>query len=72
MSTLPFWGLVAGLLTAEFDHEWYWRKKLPERKGELCRILVMGKTNSVLVEFKDGYRVITSRFAVRRVKSEIQ
>lgn len=24
--------------------------------------------NSVLVEFKDGYRVVTSRYAVRRIK----
>lgn len=45
---------------------WFWKKKLPERKGQKCRILARGKMNSVLVEFEDGYRVITSRFAARR------
>lgn len=36
---------------------WYWRARLPERKGDHC---------SVLVEFEsDGYRVVTSRWALR-------
>ena len=70
MSTSSFWFLVAVILTAEFDHEWYWRKKLPERKGEKCQVLVRGKNNSVLVRFKDGTKVVTSRFAVRKVKRE--
>ena len=46
---------------------WFWRKKLGERNGEPCRVLARGKMNSILVEFDDGYRVITSRYAVRRV-----
>ena len=36
------------------------------RKGQLCRVLVLGKMNSCLVEFEDGYRMITSRTAIRR------
>lgn len=48
------------------DHVWFWRSKLPERKGEPCRVLVRGKMNSVLVEFADGWKVVTSRYAVRR------
>ena len=55
-------------MDARFDHIWYWRSRLPERKGELCRVRVHGRMNSILVEFKDGYRVVTSRYAVRRVK----
>lgn len=47
---------------------WYWRAKLPERKGQRCRILTRGSMNSVLVEFQDGFKVITARFAVRRVQ----
>ena len=47
---------------------WFWRKRLPDRKGQPCRVLVRGKMNSALVEFPDGYRVVTSRFAVRRRK----
>jgi hypothetical protein len=47
---------------------WWWRKRLPERKGQRCRILARGSRNSVAVEFEDGYRVITSRWAVRKIK----
>ena len=50
---------------------YYWRVKtrLPERKGQLCRVLVRGKMNNCLVEFMDGYKVITSRNYVRKVKA---
>ena len=47
-------------------HYWYWKRKLPDRKGQLCRVLARGKMNSILVEFEDGFRVITSRYAVRK------
>lgn len=52
-------------------HTWHWRVRLPERRGQLCRVLARGAMNSVLVEFADGYRVITSRFAVRRLKVHV-
>jgi hypothetical protein len=47
---------------------YYWRVKtrLPERKGTPCRVLVRGKMNSALVEFEDGYRVVTSRNYLRK------
>ena len=44
---------------------WFWKKKLPERKGQICRVLARGKMNSIMVKFIDGYKVITSRYAVR-------
>lgn len=50
-------------------HVWYWRSRLPERKGHPCRVLARGTMNSILVEFEDGYRVVTSRYAVRRRKA---
>ncbi len=50
----------------DFPYVWFWRKKLGERKGDPCRVLVRGKMNSILVEFEDGYQVVTSRFAVRK------
>lgn len=34
-----------------------------------CRVLARGTMNSVLVEFEDGERVVTSRNAVRKVKT---
>jgi len=48
-------------------HIWFWKTRLPERKGQLCRIIARGKMNSALVEFEDGYKVITSRYAVRKI-----
>ena len=51
-----------------FDHAWFWLARLPERKGQRCAVLARGKMNSILVQFQDGFRVITSRNAVRRLK----
>lgn len=51
-----------------YDRVWHWRSKLPERKGQPCRVLARGKLNSALVEFRDGFKVVTSRHAVRKAK----
>lgn len=51
---------------ALLNYIWYWRSRLPDRKGQSCRVLARGRMNSILVEFADGWQVITSRFAVRR------
>ena len=48
-------------------HRWHWRKWLPERHGQLCRVLATGRMNSALVEFEDGTKVVTSRYAVRKL-----
>lgn len=54
-------------------HVWRWRPKFPregmgDRFGHPCRVLVRSKRmNSALVEFADGYRVVTSRNALRKV-----
>lgn len=49
---------------------YYWRVKtrLPERQYQSCRVLARGKMNNCLVEFADGYKVVTSRNYVRRIK----
>lgn len=49
-------------------HIWRWKKYLPERHGQPCRVVVTGALNSALVEFWDGFQVVTSRYAVRRDK----
>ena len=59
---------MTNLSREEWPYYWFWRTRLPDRKGQPCRVLVRGKMNSALVEFPDGYRVVTSRFAVRRRK----
>lgn len=57
----------ARLTDAPFDRRWRVRARLPERFGQLCRVLARGKLNSALVEFTDGRRVVTSRNYLRRV-----
>jgi hypothetical protein len=52
-----------------FAHVWYWRELLPDRKGQPCRINACGRMNAVEVEFPDGAKVITSRYAVRKAIS---
>lgn len=52
----------------EFPCRWRVRTRLPERRGQPCRVLVRGKLNTVLVEFPDGYLVITSGWNVRKGK----
>lgn len=68
--------------THAFPYRWTWRHrtwdlpgaraKVPwfgdgvDRSGQSCRILTRGTRNSALIEFEDGYRVITSRGGLRR------
>jgi hypothetical protein len=49
-------------------HMFRWRRVLGGecRHGQPCRVVARGRLNSVLVEFRDGWRVITSRYAVRK------
>ena len=49
-------------------HYWRVRKFLPERFGQACRIVAVGRRNSVLVEFGDGTKYITIRYFVRKLK----
>src|ERR1017187_315784 len=40
-----------------------------DRKGQLCRVIVRGKTmDSALVEFEDGFQAVVSRSALRKPK----
>lgn len=63
------------ILRPEFPYVWAWgnTQKYPvlgKRKGHACRVIVRGAQNSALIEFEDGYRVITSRNGLRKRKSE--
>jgi hypothetical protein len=49
-----------------FTHVWFWKSRLPERKGQPCKVIARGRMNSILVEFEDGFIVVTSRYAVRK------
>jgi hypothetical protein len=63
---------------AVYPYVWFWKQQPHwdrgtsprvfdrERKGERCRMLARGRMNSGLIEFEDGYRVVTSRNGLRR------
>lgn len=38
------------------------------RKGQTCQVTARGKFNSIRVVFEDGYEMITSGNAIRRVR----
>ena len=50
-------------------YRWFWKARLPERRGQLFRVLIRGKLNSCLIEFEDGWRVVTSRNALRKERT---
>lgn len=55
----------------EMSHVWWMNRTHGERKGMVCRVLARGNgagPRNVLVEFADGFRVVGTRFCVRRVK----
>jgi len=48
-------------------HFWRIKTRLPQRKGQRCRVLARGKLNTCLIEFSDGRRVVTSRWSIRKI-----
>ncbi len=52
-------------MSAAYTSVWWWRSRLGDRKGQRCRVIARGRLNSIVVEFEDGFRVVTSRYAVR-------
>jgi len=50
-------------------HTWRFKKYLTDRFGQKCKTCgIRGKNGNILVAFEDGYKVVTSRFAVRKLK----
>jgi hypothetical protein len=47
-------------------HVYRWNRM--GRKGQSCRVLVRGKMNSCLIEFTDGFKAVTSRNALRKLR----
>jgi hypothetical protein len=38
------------------------------RKDQACRVIARGRLNSILVQFADGFTMVTSRNFIRRIK----
>jgi len=56
------------MINNKMTHIWFWKSRLPERKGQFCRILKQGKKNTILVEFADGFKIVTSHYIIRKIK----
>ena len=48
------------------DFPYVYRLDRQGRKGQACKVLARGTKNSRLVEFEDGYRMVTSGYAIKR------
>lgn len=56
-------------------HVWRIRRTLWQdwsaRYGQPCRVIARGRKNSVLVEFEDGFRLLTLRHFIRKLKTPL-
>lgn len=50
------------------DIKYIYRWDRQGRKGQRCNVLARGTMNSCLLIFEDGYRMVTSRNAIRKNK----
>ena len=48
----------------EFPYIYRWNRQ--GRTGQRCHLLCRGTMNSCLLEFEDGYQMVTSRNALKR------
>jgi hypothetical protein len=51
---------------SDYPYRWAWRVKHGDRHGQPCRVWARGSMNSIGVEFIDGFRTVTARYAVRK------
>lgn len=55
----------------KFPYVYFWnRPEGASRKGHACNVTARGKMNSCRVEFEDGFKMVTSRNAIRKQKGE--
>ena len=53
-------------MSERYFYVWGNNEKRASYKGKPCQVIAVGKKNSVLIEFQDGYRMITSRLALKK------
>ena len=54
-----------------FQYGWGNNPRRAELKGRECRVLARGTKNSVLLEFTNGERVVSSRRALRPATGQL-
>jgi len=55
------------MTAAATDQCYIYRWNRQGRKGQICTVTARGKMNSICVRFEDGYTMVTSGNAIRRV-----
>jgi hypothetical protein len=61
-------GPIAPILRGKvYKYLWGNNELRAKYKGKYCVILARGRMNSVLVQFEDGHRIITSRYSIKEV-----
>jgi hypothetical protein len=53
-----------------YEYVWVLKKKLPERRGQRCRVIGERSGPAILVEFRDRQQVVCAPSAVRRAEDE--
>ncbi len=65
-STFPYYWAWGQYPQTELRHEKPWQDL---RKGQRCRVLVRSRRmNSALIQFEDGYQMVSSRNGLRKAK----
>ena len=59
-------GRMSSASGQQIDTRYVFRWNRFGRKGHLCKVIARGKMNSCMLEFDDGWRVVTSRNALRK------
>ncbi len=58
---------------SDYNYIYRWKNntKRTELYGRKCKVITRGKMNTILVEFENGERVTTSRYAVLPIKPNV-
>jgi len=64
----PLFNAMDAAIKAQYPYYWRVKTRFPERFKTPCKVLTRGKRNNCLVQFMDGFRIITSRNYIRRWK----
>lgn len=63
--TKPGWEASGPASLGDNLMKYIYRWNRQGRKGQPCNVLVRGSMNSCLVEFQDGFKMVTSRNAIK-------
>ncbi len=55
-----------------YKYVWGNNMKRKTYKGRICKVLAKGKMNSICIEFENGERTITSRYAIRNMNKKLK